>query len=145
MDEAAPAPAPAAPGTLGRLSCRLLLVEDNVEVAGSTAALLESLGCTVRHVEGARAALREAEQKVFDVVLSDIEMPGDMDGIELASVLERGNPPLPVVLISGYAARLDQAKALGFEVLPKPCSPTMLATAIASALSRLRVPGKRSA
>jgi CheY-like chemotaxis protein len=145
LEEAAPATDEAVPSALGRLVCRLLLVEDNADLAGSTAALLASLGCTVKHVEGARAALREVKRSTFDVVLSDIEMPGDMDGIELATILERSEPPLPAVLITGYAARLDEAKALGFEVLPKPCPLTMLTAAIAKALSRRRVAGKRSA
>jgi len=146
VDDTVPAGAPdPAPSGLGRLACKLLLVEDNADLASSTAALLESLGCSVRHVEGARAALQEVAHRMFDVVLSDIEMPGEMDGIELATILQRNDPPLPVVLITGYASRLDEAKALGFEVLPKPCPPTTLVSAIASALSGHRVAGKRSA
>jgi two-component system NtrC family sensor kinase len=64
-------------------------------------------------------------------------MPGDMDGIELASMLGRRYPSLPVVLITGYASRLDQAKALNLDVLPKPCSPATMRNAIGRALHGL--------
>ena len=116
----------------------VLLVEDNPDVAKAAGELIESLGCKVECVDNARAALRAADAGSFDAVVSDIEMPGEMDGIELASALARREPPLPVVLITGYASRLDQAKSLKLEVLPKPCSPPMLREALARALSKAR-------
>lgn len=118
-----------------QLDCTLLLVEDNDALAQATSAVLESLGCRVRRVENARAALGALKQQTFDVVLSDIEMPGRIDGIELALQLARREPPLPVVLMSGYAARIEQADALGLAVLSKPCSPATLREAIAAALA----------
>ena len=117
-----------------RLDCTLLLVEDNDALAQATSAVLESLGCRVRRVENARAALAALAEQRFDVVLSDIEMPGRIDGIELALQLARRAPPLPVVLMSGYAARIEQAKAHGLEVLSKPCSPATLRDALGAAL-----------
>ena len=120
------------------LHCTLLLVEDNDALATTTAAVLESLGCQVRRVENARLALDAVDAASFDVVLSDIEMPGRIDGIELAARLGARQPPLPVVLMSGYAARIDQARARGLEVLAKPCSPAVLRAAIAAALATPR-------
>ena len=117
------------------LECALLLVEDNDALAQATAAVLESLGCRVRRVENARAALKAVEDQSFDIVLSDIEMPGRIDGIELALQLARRAPLLPVVLMSGYAARIEQARSIGLEVLSKPCSPTTLQGAIAQAIA----------
>jgi CheY-like chemotaxis protein len=130
------------PASAEALRCTLLLVEDNDGVARAMAALLESLGCNVKRVASATAALEAIDQAAFDMVLTDVEMPGGLDGIELASTLAQRKPPLPVVLITGYAARLEQARSQGLEVLPKPCSPAMLREAIARVLAA-RVTGGR--
>jgi two-component system NtrC family sensor kinase len=126
------------------LDCALLLVEDNDALAQATAAVLESFGCRVRRVENARAALKALDEERFDVVLSDIEMPGRIDGIELALQLARRAPALPVLLMSGYATRIEQAKAAGLEVLTKPCSPVTLRDAIAGALGSRFKPAARA-
>jgi CheY-like chemotaxis protein len=120
------------------LDCRVLLVEDNEAVAQATREVLESLGCRVLRVDSGRAALdhlRHAGVQI-DLVLSDIEMPGEIDGIALASQLIQREPALPVVLMTGYAARLEQAVQRRLDVLPKPCSPAMLAETIAKVLAR---------
>ena len=120
-----------------RLRGRLLLVEDNLEVAAATKPLLEALGCGVVHVASADAALDalSAATTPFDVVLSDILMPGSLNGLDLAMMLRHQNPGLPVLLMTGYAAQTGQAMASGFQVLAKPVSAAALATAIAGALT----------
>jgi len=72
----------------------------------------------------------------IDLVLSDIEMPGDMDGIALAQRLSQRQPPMPTVLMTGYGARLKQAEQQQFDVLPKPCSSQALVQSFGRALSR---------
>jgi CheY-like chemotaxis protein len=122
------------------LRCRLLLVEDNDAVAHATRELLVSMGCTVHQAGGGEAALRYVDEHPgeVDVVLSDIEMPGDIDGIALAARLLKRDVPVPVVLMTGYAVRLEQAVRQQMDVLPKPCSPAMLAEAIGRAFTRGR-------
>jgi CheY-like chemotaxis protein len=122
------------------LHCRLLLVEDNDAVAQATRELLESLGCTVYRATGGLPALRYLEDPAHDVdvVLSDIEMPGEIDGIALAGELARRHSTVPVVLMTGYAVRLEQAVRQRLDVLPKPCSPAVLAEALGKALARGR-------
>lgn len=130
--------AAAAPGVAPALSLRLLLVEDNETVAASTGAMLEAMGCRVQHAASGTAAqawLQAHPADAVDAVLSDIEMPGGMDGIALATWLARHRPGLPVVLTTGYAARLEQATRRRFQVLPKPCSPSLLADTLRAALS----------
>ena len=122
------------------LHCSLLLVEDNDAVAQVTRELLVSMGCKVQRVDGGDAALRYLDEHAgeVDAVLSDIEMPGAIDGIALASQLLQREPPVPVVLMTGYAVRLEQAVRQQLDVLPKPCSPSMLAEAINRAVARQR-------
>jgi CheY-like chemotaxis protein len=121
-----------------RLSCRLLLVEDNEALAEGTAELLQAMGCRVRRVRDGKSALSSVEGEPFDVVLSDIEMPGGLDGIALATAFGERYPALPILLMSGYASRLDEAIRRGFTVLPKPCTPQVLAEALHNALAGTR-------
>ena len=120
------------------VSCRLLLVEDNESVAEGTSQVLQSMACHVERVKDAAEALSRLGSATFDLVLSDIEMPGELDGIGLAAKLAETRPDLPVILMTGYASRLEQAKRQRFAVLPKPCSPAMLAEAIRNALAKVR-------
>jgi signal transduction histidine kinase len=133
-DIAAPIPA----GDISPIPCQLLLVEDNDQVAEGTRDVLRSLGCRVDHVSDAAAALSRLETGNFDAVLSDIEMPGGLDGIGLAAKLAQSHPQLPVVLMTGYASRLEQAVRQHYVVLPKPCSATVLSGALREALAKRR-------
>jgi CheY-like chemotaxis protein len=111
----------------------LLLVEDNEELARATQALLESFGCKVQRVRNAGEALQAVgTDRGFDVVLSDVVMPGEVDGVQLARQLLRLFPRLPVVLISGFSPAL--AGDHGFVVLHKPCTPEVLVAALRQAI-----------
>jgi two-component system NtrC family sensor kinase len=138
-----PADAPALPRAQpAPLQGRLLLVEDNEEVATATRNMLSGSGLDVVHVKSAGEALDylASAPRPPDVVLSDIAMPGQINGIGLAFRLRDERPELPVLLTTGYAEQLNHAVSGGFEVLPKPMPPEDL-------LRRLRelVPGARSA
>jgi CheY-like chemotaxis protein len=131
-----------------QLDCEVLLVEDNASVAQSTEVLLSSFGCRVTRAGSADEALRALEQPHIDVVLSDVEMPGSMDGIGLAAALRKRLPAIPVILITGYATRLEEARYEGFNVLFKPYAPEALRAAMVNALSaskRQPVSGQRAA
>jgi CheY-like chemotaxis protein len=102
--------------------CRVLLVEDDVQVASLTSAMLVELGCEVIPVTTAHAALEElSKSPEIGLVLSDIMMPGGMDGIELVREMRLRNLALPVVLVSGFAAAAArEAEKEGITVLAKP-------------------------
>ncbi len=57
-----------------------------------------------------------------EAVMTDIIMPGEMDGIGLALTIQERWPALPVLLVSGYSERAAEAQARGFPVLNKPYS-----------------------
>ncbi|RYD84943.1 MAG: hybrid sensor histidine kinase/response regulator [Verrucomicrobiaceae bacterium] len=122
------------------LMCRVLLVDDNVALAETIKPMLESVGCTVQVAGSVRYALTVlADGPIFDVVLSDIVMPGALDGIHFAESLRHAYPDLPVVLMTGYSAQLATARTQGFTVLPKPCTPQVLVETLSRAV-RARPP-----
>ena len=111
-----------------RLAGHVLLVEDNDDVAQSTAAILQAAGLEVTHQWSADTALAALQggATLPDIVLSDIEMPGKLSGMDLAFRLRELWPRLPVVLITGYAKQLEDAVSGGLRVLPKPTPPQEL-------------------
>jgi two-component system NtrC family sensor kinase len=121
---------PAAPASFDpeRLAGRVLLVEDNDDVAQSTVAILQAAGMDVTHQWSADTALAALQggATLPDIVLSDIEMPGKLSGMDLAFRLRELWPALPVVLITGYAKRLEDGVTGGLRVLPKPTPPQEL-------------------
>ena len=119
-------PEAARPMAAGR---RLLLVEDDVSVAVVALELLVGLGLEVRSVENAPQALDLLKREKFDMMLSDVVMPGGMTGIELARMCGRDYPDMRVVLTSGYAGEdVDAALAdAPWPFLRKPYSGEQLA------------------
>jgi len=67
----------------------------------------------------------------FDLVLSDLVMPGGMSGFELAQRIREGWPALPVLLASGYSEAASKAVKAGFALVQKPYKPDVLLRALA--------------
>ncbi|WP_168046524.1 PAS domain S-box protein [Brevundimonas alba] len=86
--------------TAGR---RLLLVEDDPGVSAVAQELLTGLGLEVRAAESAPQALELLREERFDIMLTDVVMPGGMTGIELARECARTWSDMRIVLTSGYA------------------------------------------
>jgi two-component system NtrC family sensor kinase len=132
-------PATPAPADPGRLEGRVMLVEDNDDVAQSTAAILQAAGLEVTHYWSADSALAALNggATLPDIVLSDIEMPGKLSGMDLAFRLREQWPRLPVVLITGYAKQLEDAVSGGLRVLPKPTPPQELLRVLRTGMTAL--------
>jgi CheY-like chemotaxis protein len=114
----------------------ILVVEDNPEVAEVTAALLEQLGNRTRIVTNARAALVAlSESELPDLVLTDIVMAGEMDGIDLARRIRQDYPDLPVLLATGYSQAAERL-AGEFPILAKPYQMSELSRAVGMLLER---------
>src|SRR5580704_14944610 len=124
------------PGAIGPAAgsqARILLVEDDPEAALFAITVLAKRGpFEVTHVTDPAVALRLAAAGGWDLVLTDVEMPG-MTGLELLDALRRIAPALPVVVITSHvnlrtAALLRHAD----EFLTKPVRiDQLLATATA--------------
>jgi signal transduction histidine kinase len=97
----------------------ILVVEDNEEVGAFAESLLSELGHEVTLATSGEEALLLCRAKRFDLVLSDVVMPG-MGGIKLAETLSVEQPELPVVLATGYSQEISEAGSGGRPVLLKP-------------------------
>ncbi len=95
----------------------VLVVEDEPLVRRTTARVLESAGYEVIAATSGEEALRLADTQRFDLVLSDVVMPG-ISGVELSKRLRDINPKLPVVLMSGYSEDLDAFNGARFIAKP---------------------------
>jgi two-component system NtrC family sensor kinase len=115
----------------------VLVVEDNTEVADIATALLNELGYQVTRVASAQTALevlRAGEQ--FDLVFSDVVMPGGMNGVELAHQIGKEYPGLPVVLTTGYYNAVDKPLPRGMPVVRKPYDIAELKKALQAATAK---------
>jgi CheY-like chemotaxis protein len=115
----------------------VLVVEDNRDVQEVTTSLLEQLGYRTTAVENAREALESLEsQRSVSLVLTDVVIPGEYDGLMLARRIRSRFPKIPIVLATGYAKLFDSAPE--FPVLRKPYQIGDLARAIHQALNGLK-------
>jgi two-component system NtrC family sensor kinase len=118
---------------------KVLLVEDDSDVAEVTKGMLEELGYSVVWVASAEEAIEQlnSNQK-FDHIVSDIVMPGGMGGVELAKSVRAQFPNMPVLLITGYSGRAQEIVQEGFTVLKKPFTMRALAAGLQPEDSRQR-------
>jgi signal transduction histidine kinase/CheY-like chemotaxis protein len=106
---------------------RVLLVEDDPNLNALVRQMLEEHGTEVLAAASAAEGLALFESKAFDAVLSDMVMPGEMGGLDLARRMRASRDDLPVVLMTGYSAAAGPAAAEGFTVLRKPFTMAALA------------------
>jgi DNA-binding NtrC family response regulator len=109
---------------------RVLVVDDDLRIADTTAEVLEQAGFDAQAVYSGDSALRLAATFRPDCLLSDVVMSG-MSGVQLAVAFQQAHPTSRVVLITGQAGIsdvLDEAERQGFafEVLSKPIHPRKL-------------------
>jgi PAS domain S-box-containing protein len=114
----------------------ILLVEDNPEVQLVARGMLEELGYTVRTADSASRALDvlKSEPKI-DLVLTDIVMPGPMDGMGLAQRISKDHRGVKVLLTTGYSRSASDPRSR-FAVLRKPYQLETMARAVRKALDQ---------
>jgi PAS domain S-box-containing protein len=123
---------------------RVLVVEDNERIRDVSCAMLTGLGYLVEAVESADEALvRITGGERFDLVFSDVVMPGTHTGITLARELRVLDPNLKIILTSGYTSPSkfqDNLEQLGIELISKPFRKTELAALIRRVLDDGELP-----
>ena len=126
--------------TRGSRRLRVLAVDDEPPVREILTHLLEGEGHHVVVASGAREALERCQEEAFDLVITDMAMPG-MSGEQLASALKTLSPGLPVMLLTGFGAFLDPAKSADVDVIAsKPITLEELRRGVAAALDSCLAP-----
>jgi signal transduction histidine kinase len=118
---------------------RVLVVEDDVDTQYLLTALLEQFGARVTPAGSVAQAMTALEEAVFDLVLSDISMPGE-DGYSFIRRVRQGNrqPMIPAVALTANARSEDKTRAFaaGFQLhIAKPVDPADLVHKVAVLLS----------
>jgi DNA-binding NtrC family response regulator len=100
---------------------KILIVDDEQSMAQFLAIVLRKEGYQVSTVQNGRDALDKVKSEAFDVVITDIRMPG-MDGIQLLQGIKKHDPGLPVVIMTAYASQqsaIDAVNLGAFQYLIK--------------------------
>jgi signal transduction histidine kinase/CheY-like chemotaxis protein len=114
----------------------VLLVEDDADVRTVIRRQLNDIGHMVIEAAAGNEALAVIDNvPQISVLVSDVVMPGTMNGRHLADLARKKRPGLRVVLVTGYADGLDvqSARQRSFTLLRKPCTKDELAAAIETA------------
>jgi signal transduction histidine kinase len=117
------------------VNVNVLLVEDDDAVAAVVRDLMRISGFNVRRASTAGEAIDLLGGEKFDVVFSDIVMPGGMNGVELAREIRRRFPALPVLLTTGFSGNADMTPG-EFRIFHKPYDPARMLAEIRNAVAR---------
>jgi PAS domain S-box-containing protein len=122
-----PAPDPAAPVAVAKPVepkragvAHVLVVDDEQGLCRIACKWLKQLGVEATGCLSAAEALIALQAQTFDLVFSDVLMPGDLDGMALARQVLRDYPGLPVVLTTGFAPSVHDRQEMPAPVLNKP-------------------------
>ncbi len=118
---------------------KVLLVDDNESVRVTLRMVLEHNDFEVVATTNVKDALRLIGSESFDVLLSDLHMPGAGDGLTVVSAMRHSNPQAVTVIFSGYPEMKEAAAAIlmqADEILVKPLDPKTLVETIRERLKR---------
>jgi FixJ family two-component response regulator len=114
----------------------ILVVDDNEEFRSFVKRTLDSVGYQVSVAEDGPEAIRATIESDFDLVISDINMPG-MTGTELLQNIKEAMPDLPVIIVTGYGNKdvaIEALKHGAYDFLEKPFRMQQLVAAVTRAM-----------
>src|SRR5688572_6540514 len=120
---------------------KILLVEDDANIAGGLQKVMRTEGYEVVILDRGDEGLKRALQENFDVVITDLKLPG-MDGLELVKQLHQQKPKLPIILITAHGSTetaIEATKWGAFDYVPKPFDVEELLDLTAKALQSSRL------
>ncbi len=120
---------------------RLLIVDDELHVRESLSAWFTEDGYDVSTAAGGKEALAILGRQRFDVVITDIRMPG-MDGIELQKHIHETEPEIAIILVTAYASVSTAVEALkegAYDYLVKPFDPEEMSRVVEKACEKVHL------
>jgi len=123
---------------------RLLVVEDDKDVAGFVLKGLREAGHVVEHANNGKDGLHMAENEEFDAIILDRMLPGGMDGLRVLELLRGQDIHTPVLFLSAMAQVDDRVRGLkagGDDYLTKPFAFSELLARVEAVARRSRATG----
>lgn len=120
---------------------RILVVDDEAVIREALRRILESDGHEATCVSSGHAALEKVQEQSFDLVITDLKMPG-MNGIEVLKSIKVLQPKVPIIIITGYATvetAVDAIKQGAFDYLSKPFTPKQVKELAQRALDHSKI------
>jgi len=114
---------------------RILVVEDERLVREVIVEVLTEAGFQVDEAETGDDAAKLIDADGYTLILTDINMPGHLDGIDLATHAHKKKPGIPIVFMTGCPESSERAQARGALVIHKPYSPATVVRAVRALLS----------
>jgi DNA-binding NtrC family response regulator len=119
------------------MPARILLIEDDLQLATIVQKLLTREGYQVDLASRGDDGLRLSQESEFDVVLTDLKLPG-LDGLELIGRMHAARPKVPIIMMTAHGTTetaIEATKLGAYEYLLKPCEPQELLDLIAAAVA----------
>jgi two-component system response regulator HydG len=104
------------------VNARILIVDDDGEMADTVAEFLATRGYKVETAVGGRAAVNALKKRVFDVVITDLRMEG-VDGLDVLTASREDDPMRPVIIMTAYGTidgAIEAVQKGAFHYLTKP-------------------------
>ena len=120
---------------------RILLIEDDPGAASALQKVLEAEGYRVELAERGDDGLAQAQSGSFDLVLTDVKLPG-IGGLELAAQLRAAKPKLPIIMMTAHGTTdiaIEATKVGAYEYLIKPFEADDLLDVVAAAVAHSRL------
>jgi len=121
-----------------KLKAHILVVDDEKIIHESCGRILREEGYEVETALSGKEALKKLKEKQYDLVLTDIRMPG-MDGIETLEKMKKEVPDITVVMFTGYSSvetARNSMKLGAFDYLPKPFTPEELLAVVEKTIGK---------
>ena len=110
---------------------KILVVEDEPLIRLGVVFLFEDAGYTVSEATNADEAIRRLEtDPEIRLVVTDVDMPGSMDGIKLAHFVRNRWPPVRLIVVSGKVGVMPEQLPEGVPFFPKPYAESQLLSAV---------------
>jgi DNA-binding NtrC family response regulator len=116
----------------------VLVVEDEAIIRMAVVATLEDAGFAVLEAQNSAEALAQlAQHAEIDVLLTDVRMPGRMDGLALVAQAQRDYPAIPAIVMSGNATAAEACHAGACGFVHKPYMPRVIVQMVHDAARQL--------